>query len=68
MTNTIKTPIITDTNNDYNNTLSTIQTIQKFIKTNITKIHLKNQHFPKRYNHITKKTVISRKKTINKYS
>jgi isocitrate lyase len=39
-------PIIADADDGYGNALSTIRTVQEFVKTGVAGIHLEDQRFP----------------------
>src|SRR5688572_12964827 len=60
-------PIIADADDGYGNALSTIRTVQEFIKTGVAGIHLEDQRFPKRCGHIAGKTVVPFDEAIGKY-
>jgi len=60
-------PIIADADDGYGNALSTIRTVQEFIKTGVAGIHLEDQRFPKRCGHIAGKTIVPREEAIGKY-
>ena len=60
-------PVIADADDGYGNALSTIRTVQEFIKTGVAGIHLEDQRFPKRCGHIAGKTVVPFDEAIGKY-
>ncbi len=60
-------PIIADADDGYGNALSTMRTVQEYIKTGVAGIHLEDQQFPKRCGHIAGKTIVSREEAIGKY-
>jgi len=60
-------PVIADADDGYGNALSTIRTVQEFIKTGVAGIHLEDQRFPKRCGHIAGKTIIGFDEAIGKY-
>jgi isocitrate lyase len=60
-------PVIADADDGYGNALSTIRTVQEFLKTGVAGIHLEDQRFPKRCGHIAGKTIIPREEAIGKY-
>jgi isocitrate lyase len=60
-------PVIADADDGYGNALSTIRTVQEFVKTGVAGIHLEDQRFPKRCGHIAGKTVVSLEEAIGKY-
>ena len=63
----VEVPIIADADDGYGNALSTMRTVQEFVKTGVAGIHLEDQRFPKRCGHIAGKTVVSREEAIGKY-
>jgi isocitrate lyase len=60
-------PVIADADDGYGNALSTIRTVQEFIKTGVAGIHIEDQRFPKRCGHIAGKTVVDLDEAIGKY-
>src|SRR5919201_4210587 len=60
-------PIIADADDGYGNALSTIRTVQEYVKTGVAGIHLEDQVFPKRCGHIAGKTIVSREEALGKY-
>src|SRR6266481_5610518 len=60
-------PVIADADDGYGNALSTMRTVQEFIKTGVAGIHLEDQRFPKRCGHIAGKTIVSFEEAIGKY-
>jgi isocitrate lyase len=60
-------PVIADADDGYGNALSTMRTVQEFIKTGVAGIHLEDQRFPKRCGHIAGKTIVSREEAIGKF-
>ena len=60
-------PVIADADDGYGNALSTIRTVQEFVKTGVAGIHLEDQRFPKRCGHIAGKTVVSLDEGLGKY-
>jgi isocitrate/methylisocitrate lyase len=60
-------PVIADADDGYGNALSTIRTVQEFVKTGVAGIHLEDQRFPKRCGHIAGKTVIDFDEAVGKY-
>src|SRR5438034_6447286 len=63
----VSIPGIADADDGYGNALSTMRTVQEFVKTGVAGIHLEDQRFPKRCGHIAGKTVVSREEAIGKY-
>ena len=60
-------PIIADADDGYGNALSTIRTVQEYVKTGVAGIHVEDQVFPKRCGHIAGKTIVSREEALGKY-
>src|SRR5919109_3137414 len=60
-------PVIADADDGYGNALSTIRTVQEFVKTGVAGIHLEDQRFPKRCGHIAGKTVVDFDEAVGKY-
>ena len=60
-------PIIADADDGYGNALSTMRTVQEYIKTGVAGIHIEDQQFPKRCGHIAGKTLVSREEAIGKF-
>ena len=60
-------PVIADADDGYGNALSTIRTVQEFVKTGVAGIHLEDQRFPKRCGHIAGKTVLDFDEAVGKY-
>src|SRR5262245_64921169 len=67
MANAVDVPIIADADDGYGNALSTIRTVQEFIKTGVAGVHLEDQRFPKRCGHIAGKTIVRREGAIGKF-
>ncbi len=63
----VSIPVIADADDGYGNALSTIRTVQEFVKTGVAGIHIEDQVFPKRCGHIAGKTVVSRSAALGKY-
>src|SRR5262245_62560650 len=63
----VSIPVIADADDGYGNALSTMRTVQEFVKTGVAGIHLEDQRFPKRCGHIAGKTIVSREEAIGKY-
>ncbi|MBI3634707.1 MAG: isocitrate lyase/PEP mutase family protein [Candidatus Rokubacteria bacterium] len=63
----VNIPIIADADDGYGNALSTIRTVQEYIKTGVAGIHVEDQVFPKRCGHIAGKTIVSREEALGKY-
>ncbi len=60
-------PVIADADDGYGNALSTMRTVQEFIKTGVAGVHLEDQRFPKRCGHIAGKTIVSREEALGKF-
>jgi isocitrate lyase len=63
----VSIPVIADADDGYGNALSTMRTVQEFVKTGVAGIHIEDQVFPKRCGHIAGKTVVSRETALGKY-
>src|SRR5439155_1663285 len=63
----VSIPIIADADDGYGNALSTIRTVQEYVKTGVAGIHLEDQRFPKRCGHIAGKTVVDLDEALGKY-
>src|SRR2546428_773158 len=51
----------------YGSALSTMRTVQEYVKTGVAGIHLEDQRFPKRCGHIAGKTIVSREEALGKF-
>src|SRR5207248_4324592 len=60
-------PIIADADDGYGNALTTMRTVQEYVKTGVAGIHIEDQVFPKRCGHIAGKTIVSREEAVGKY-
>ncbi len=60
-------PVIADADDGYGNALSTIRTVQEYVKTGVAGIHLEDQRFPKRCGHIAGKTIVGFEEAVGKY-
>jgi isocitrate/methylisocitrate lyase len=63
----VEVPVIADADDGYGNALSTMRTVQEFVKTGVAGIHIEDQRFPKRCGHIAGKTIVSREEALGKY-
>lgn len=63
----VRIPVIADADDGYGNALSTMRTVQEFIKTGVAGIHLEDQRFPKRCGHIAGKTIVGRGEALGKF-
>src|SRR5262249_24640611 len=60
-------PSIADADDGYGNALSTMRTVQEYVKTGVAGIHIEDQRFPKRCGHIAGKTILPREEAIGKF-
>ncbi len=67
MATAVNIPVIADADDGYGNALSTMRTVQEFVKTGVAGIHLEDQRFPKRCGHIAGKTIVSREEALGKF-
>jgi len=65
--NAVDIPIIADADDGYGNALTTMRTVQEYVKTGVAGIHIEDQVFPKRCGHIAGKTIVSREEAVGKY-
>jgi len=63
----VEIPVIADADDGYGNALSTLRTVQEFVKTGAAGIHLEDQRFPKRCGHIAGKTIVPREEAVGKF-
>src|SRR2546427_7172950 len=63
----VSIPVIADADDGYGSALSTMRTVQEYIKTGVAGIHLEDQRFPKRCGHIAGKTIVSREEALGKF-
>src|SRR5262245_50928917 len=63
----VETPVIADADDGYGNALTTMRTVQEFMKTGVAGIHIEDQRFPKRCGHIAGKTLVSREEAVGKF-
>lgn len=63
----VQIPIIADADDGYGNALTTMRTVQEFMKTGVAGIHIEDQRFPKRCGHIAGKTLVSREEAVGKF-
>jgi isocitrate lyase len=63
----VSLPVIADADDGYGNALTTMRTVQEFIRTGVAGIHLEDQRFPKRCGHIAGKTLVSREEAVGKF-
>src|SRR3990172_7012747 len=63
----VNIPIIADADDGYGNALSTMRTVQEYIKTGVAGVHIEDQQFPKRCGHIAGKMLVSREEAIGKF-
>jgi len=67
MASAVGIPIIADADDGYGNALSTMRTVQEFVRTGVAGIHLEDQRFPKRCGHIAGKTIVGREEALGKF-
>src|SRR5256712_10576889 len=63
----VSIPVIADADDGYGSALSTMRTVQEYVKTGVAGIHLEDQRFPKRCGHIAGKTIVSREEALGKF-
>src|SRR4029434_2581975 len=63
----VEIPVIADADDGYGNALSTIRTVQEYVRSGVAGIHIEDQVFPKRCGHIAGKTIISEDQAVGKY-
>jgi isocitrate lyase len=63
----VSLPVIADADDGYGNALSTIRTVQEFVKTGVAGIHIEDQRFPKRCGHIAGKTILDLEEATGKF-
>jgi isocitrate lyase len=63
----VQIPIIADADDGYGNALSTIRTVQEFVRSGVAGCHIEDQVFPKRCGHIAGKTIIPMDQAVGKY-
>ena len=63
----VEIPVIADADDGYGNALSTIRTVQEYVRSGVAGIHIEDQVFPKRCGHIAGKTIISEAQAVGKY-
>jgi isocitrate lyase len=63
----VQIPIIADADDGYGNALSTIRTVQEFVRSGVAGCHIEDQVFPKRCGHIAGKTIIPLDQAVGKY-
>jgi isocitrate lyase len=63
----VEIPIIADADDGYGNALSTIRTVQEFVRSGVAGCHIEDQVFPKRCGHIAGKTIIPLDQAVGKY-
>jgi isocitrate lyase len=63
----VEIPVIADADDGYGNALSTIRTVQEFVRSGVAGCHIEDQVFPKRCGHIAGKTIIPLDQAVGKY-
>jgi isocitrate lyase len=60
-------PVIADADDGCGNALSTIRTVQEYVRSGVAGIHIEDQVFPKRCGHIAGKTIVPLETAVGKY-
>jgi isocitrate lyase len=63
----VEIPVIADADDGYGNALSTIRTVQEYVRSGVAGIHIEDQVFPKRCGHIAGKTIVPLDQAVGKY-
>jgi isocitrate lyase len=63
----VEIPVIADADDGYGNALSTIRTVQEFVRSGVAGCHIEDQVFPKRCGHIAGKTIVPLDQAVGKY-
>src|SRR6185503_13311289 len=63
----VEIPVIADADDGYGNALSTIRTVQEYVRSGVAGIHIEDQVFPKRCGHIAGKVIVSQDEAVGKY-
>jgi len=63
----VEIPVIADADDGYGNALSTIRTVQEYVRSGVAGIHIEDQVFPKRCGHIAGKTIMPLDQAVGKY-
>jgi isocitrate lyase len=63
----VEIPVIADADDGYGNALSTIRTVQEYVRSGVAGIHIEDQVFPKRCGHIAGKTIVPLETAVGKY-
>jgi isocitrate lyase len=63
----VQIPVIADADDGYGNALSTIRTVQEYVRSGVAGIHIEDQVFPKRCGHIAGKTIVGLEEAVGKY-
>ncbi len=63
----VEVPVVADADDGYGNALTTMRTVQEYLRTGVAGIHLEDQRFPKRCGHIAGKTLVSREEAVGKW-
>jgi isocitrate lyase len=63
----VEIPVIADADDGYGNALSTIRTVQEYVRSGVAGIHIEDQVFPKRCGHIAGKAIIPLDQAVGKY-
>jgi 2,3-dimethylmalate lyase len=62
----VEIPVIADADDGYGNALSTIRTVQEYVRSGVAGIHIEDQVFPKRCGHMEGKQVIEAEEMAGK--
>jgi isocitrate lyase len=63
----VQIPVIADADDGYGNALSTIRTVQEYVRSGVAGIHIEDQVFPKRCGHIAGKMIVGFEEAVGKY-
>jgi isocitrate lyase len=63
----VEIPVIADADDGYGNALSTLRTVQEFVRSGVAGCHIEDQVFPKRCGHIAGKTIVPLEQAVGKY-
>jgi len=63
----VEIPVIADADDGYGNALSTIRTVQEYVRSGVAGIHIEDQVFPKRCGHIAGKMIVPLEQAVGKY-
>src|SRR5256885_12192969 len=63
----VEIPVIADADDGYGNALSTIRTVQEYVRSGVAGIHIEDQVVPKRCGHIAGKVIVGLEDAVGKY-